>query len=304
MNLIVGGTGALGSAIARRLLAAGQRVRLMTRSPEKAVDLVARGAVVIRGDLLDRNSLVGACQGAEVVVAAAHSILGRGRHASAHVDGAGHRHLIDAARDSGVRHFIYTSVYGDGPEFHAVPFFRIKREVEEHLMASTLASTILRPTAFMESHAHLLIGEPILRTGKTMLFGRGERLRNFVAADDVAAIAMRALAEPSLIGQTVDVGGPENMTDMDVVQLYERLSGRTAKITHVPIGILRVASRLLRPIHAGLSQIMEAALVAETTDQSFDARPLQARFGVTLTRLENWVLKRLALPASSSRPVY
>lgn len=299
MNLIVGGTGALGSAIARRLLSAGRPVRVMARTPGKATGLAAEGAEVVQGDLLDRGSLTSACQGAEVVVAAAHSLFGRGRSASVHVDGRGHRDLIDAAKSAGVRHFIYTSVYDFGSAYHAVPFFRIKYEVEEHLKASGLGYTILRPTAFMESHAHMLLGEPILRKGKTVIFGRGEQPRNFVAADDVAQVAVLALSDRALVGQTVDVGGPETLTNMDVVRLYERVSGLTAKVTHVPLGVLHVMSRLMRPVHPGLSQVIQAGILADTTDQRFDARPLQERFGIELTRLEDWVAQRVSLPAGA-----
>lgn len=299
MNLIVGGTGALGSAIARRLLSMGQPVRVMTRTPEKAASLAAEGASVVRGDLLDSASLTSACRGAEVVVAAAHSIFGRGRTASVHVDGRGHRALIDAAVAAGARRFLYTSIYDFGPAFHAIPFFRIKYEVEQRLKASGLGWTILRPTAFMESHAHAFIGEPILRQGRAVLFGRGEQPRNFVAADDVAQVAVLALNDPGLVGQTVDVSGPENPTNMDVVRLYERVAGREAKVTHVPLGVLRVASRVVRPVHPGLSQVILAGILADTMDQRVDARPLQERFGMKVTRLEDWVVHRVGLTAGT-----
>jgi uncharacterized protein YbjT (DUF2867 family) len=293
MNLIVGGTGALGSAIAARLLGEGRPVRVMTRNPAKVAELAARGAAIVHGDLLDRNSLAAACQGAEVVIAAAHSIFGRGQAASVHVDGRGHRDLIDIAAAAGARHFIYTSVFDYGPVYRTIPFFRIKHEVEQYLKASGLKYTVIRPTAFMESHAHLLIGEPILRKGKTVLFGRGEQPRNFVAADDIARIVVLALRDSSLAGQTVDVGGPENLTNMDVVRLYEQASGRVAKVTHVPLGVLRVLSLLARPVHPGLSQVIHAGILADTTDQRFDARPLQARFSMELTRLRDWVAAKV-----------
>jgi uncharacterized protein YbjT (DUF2867 family) len=136
MILIVGGSGTLGSLVTTRLLAAGERVRVMSRNPQKAATLRAAGAEVVQGDLLDRQSIIDACAGADVVVAAAHSIFGRGRNASLHVDDAGHRQLIDIARTNGMRHVVYTSVYDHGPAYHAVPFFRIKRDVERHLEAS------------------------------------------------------------------------------------------------------------------------------------------------------------------------
>jgi uncharacterized protein YbjT (DUF2867 family) len=291
--LIVGGRGVLGSLVTRRLLAAQKPVRVMTRTPAKAAALRDAGAEVIQADLLDRQSVVRACAGAEAVVAAAHSILGRGRSASVHVDGTGHRQLIDIAGESGIRHFVYTSVYEYGPAYHSVPFFRIKRQVEQHLKKSALSYTILRPTAFMDFHAHSLIGQPILTRRKVVLLGRGEQPRNFVAADDVAQFAVLALRDSSLTGQTVNVGGPENLTNMDVVRLYLRTTGRWAKVTRVPLGPVRVMSHVVRPLHPGLSQVLQAAVLAETTDQRFDAGPLLARFPVTLMRLEDWVLQRL-----------
>lgn len=292
MYLIVGGSGALGGAIVRRLLAAGESVRVMTRTPAQVTALA--DAEIVHGDLLDRDSVARACQGASTIVAAAHAIFGRGETASVHVDGRGHRDLIDAAKSAGASRFVYTSIYDAGPEFHAVPFVRIKYETEQYLKSSGLDYTILRPTAFMESHAHFLIGEPILRKGKTVLFGQGELPRNFVAADDVAQVAMRAFSDPALSAQTIDVGGPGNHSNMDVVRLYEQASGRKAKVTHVPLGVLKVASCVLRPLHPGLSQIMQLSILADRTDQSFDAGPLQQRFSLALTRLEDWVTAKVA----------
>jgi dihydroflavonol-4-reductase len=85
--LIVGGAGAMGSSVARRLLAQGARVRVMTRAPEWARELERGGAEIVTGNLLDRASLARTCRGVEQVVTAAHSMLGRGREASAYVDG-------------------------------------------------------------------------------------------------------------------------------------------------------------------------------------------------------------------------
>jgi NADH dehydrogenase len=266
----------------------------MTRRPDAVRALREAGAHVVQGDLLDPSSLIHACAGVDAVVAAAHSMFGRGRLASVHVDRDGHRRLIDVAREAGVGHFVYTSVYDHGPAYRAIPFFRIKFDVEEYLRSSGLSHTILRPTAFMEVHAHALIGAAVLANRRVVLFGRGEQPRNFVAADDVAHCVVKALDDPSLAGQVVDIGGPENLTNLDVVRVYERVSGLGAKVTHVPLNVLRVASALLRPLHPGVSQVLQAAVLADIVPQEFDAQPLQVRLGLALTRLEDWVSQRLA----------
>lgn len=251
MILIVGGTGAMGSAATRLLLQRGRKVRVMTRAPQRATALKKLGAEVVQGDLCDKASLVEACTGVDRVLAAAHSIMGRGNEASSKVDALGHKWLINVAQEAGASHFVYTSAWGAAPT-HPAHFFRIKLEVEQYLQHSGLAHTILRPTAFIESHAHMLIGQPILETGKVTLFGRGENPRNFVAAADVAQFAVLALTTPQMIGATIDIGGPDNWTNMEVARLYERLAGKRAKISHVPLGVLRVMAAVIRPFHPGL----------------------------------------------------
>lgn len=293
MKLIIGGTGDLGTAVTRQLLAVREPVRVMTRARSRAAQLAASGAEVVEGDLLHRDSLERACAGVDAVVATAHSLFGRGRNASAHVDGAGHRTLIDVARDAGVKRFVYTSVYDFDPAYHAVPFFRIKYETEEYLKASGLPFTILRPTAFMESHAHGLIGEGIMRKGKVAIFGRGERPRNFVAAADVARVAVLALSDPDLVGATVAVGGPAHHTNMDVVRIYERATGRTAKVSHVPLGLLRLVSAIARPVHPGISQVVRTGIIADTVDQRFEAPAHQKPLPITFTSLEDWVAEKV-----------
>lgn len=299
MNLIIGGTGSLGSALTRRLLAKRMPVRVMTRTPEKAAELKGLGAEVRQGDLLDKTSLARACKGATKVVAAAHSILGRGKESSRHVDLQGHKDLIDAAKAAEVTHFVYISLYDFGPEYESVPFLVFKREVERYLKASGLNYTILRPTAFMESHAHFFIGQSILESGKVTLFGRGENLRNFVAADDAAYFAEKALEDQELIGATIDIGGPEDLTNMDVVRFYEQLAGREAKVSHVPLAMLKVMYRVLRPFHPGLSQIMQSIIHADTVDCTFDTGPMLARYPIKLTTLEEWAAERIQCGALS-----
>lgn len=288
MNLIVGGTGALGSATAEYLLAQGKAVRILTRYPQKTQPLQELGADIVLGDLRDLNSLTQACQGVKTVMASAHSIMGKGSEASTYIDDQGHRWLIDTAKASGVKHFVYVSAWGAAPD-HPSNFFRIKYKIEQYLRNSSLSYTILRPTAFMEAHAYKLIGQPILETGKVTLFGKGVNPRNFVAAADVAHFAMMMMIKSEGSGELLEIGGPENITNMQVVRLYEGIAGRSVKISHVPLGMLRLMSPLVRPINPGLSQVMQTSIWHDTTDQTFDTSALLQQFPMTLTRLTDWI---------------
>lgn len=193
--LIVGATGVEGSLTTKKLLAQGIAVRVLTRTPAKAAALAQLGAEVVQGDLREVESLRRACAGVDKVLAAAHSLLGRGVDASKYVDAIGHKQLIDVAKAAGVQHLVYTSILGGSPTY-PVPFNQIKLAVEHYLQASGLAYTILRPSAFMEWHAHEFIGKPILDQGKVTIFGKGDNPRNFVAGEDVANFAVLALTDP------------------------------------------------------------------------------------------------------------
>lgn len=287
MILIVGATGVLGRATARRLLKAGHQVRAMTRTPEKAEELGQLGAEVVRGDLRDMASLRRACEGVDKVLAAAHSIFGRGSAASKYVDDAGHKQLIDAAKEAGVQHFVYTSGNGASSD-SPMPFMRFKHRVEQYLQASGLSYTILQPTAFMDWHAHVFIGQPVIEKGKVTLFGKGDNPRNFVAADDVAQFAVIGLTDPTAAGQIIEIGGPENWTNNQVVAFYEELAGRKAKVTHAPLSLAKVMAKLLRPLHPGLSQIMVFNVLNDTVDMTFDPGATLKKYPVTLTKLSDW----------------
>ena len=292
MILVVGATGTLGRKVVRTLLASGEEVRAMTRVLAKVDELKALGARPVRANLADPESLEFAVRGARAVVAAAHSILGRGHDSSEAVDDEGHRSLIDAARAAGVDHFIYTSVFQASSD-HPLDFWRTKARIERHLQDSGMTYTIVRPTSFMDMHAYQLIGKSVIEGKRAMLTGRGTNPRNFVASEDVAKVVIGALRIPSLRGQTIDVGGPQNLSGHDVVQVFERVSGRKAKVGHVPIRVLRILSRAVAPVHPGVSRIMRMAVISETTDQTFDPSVLRTKIPITLTSLESWARSRI-----------
>ncbi|MCK6621640.1 MAG: SDR family oxidoreductase [Calditrichaceae bacterium] len=293
MILIVGATSKLGRALIPLLLAEGVPVRAMTRAPEKAEDLRNAGVEIVAGDLRDPASLAKACAGAEKVLAAAHAFLGRGNNIPEKVDWAGNRHLIDAAKAAGVKHFVFTSALGAGAD-HPVDFFRIKYQVEEYLRNSGLSYTILRPAPFMEMWAEL-IGKPVVTGGKATIFGRGKTPVNFVSVEDLARFAKIALEDPTASGQIISIGGPENLTVEQVVEIFERVCGRRAKKSHVPLPLMRVMRLLTRPLNPALSRQIAMGIFMDTADQAFDMSDTLKRYPLELTRLEEVVRRRYGI---------
>jgi uncharacterized protein YbjT (DUF2867 family) len=236
------------------------------------------------------------------VLAAAHSIMGRGRWRSEAVDDAGHRVLIDVARKAGVQRLVYTSGMGVSAD-HPVDFFRTKYRIEQLVRASGIEHVVLRPTAFMEHHVHLFNGKALLDKGKAQLIGPGTKQRNFVAATDVAQFALRALVDDPPRFAVLDIGGPEHLSNVEVAELYAREAGIAPRIGHLPARAARVIAALAGPLHPGLARIMRLmSLPDDAFSERFDgAAALEREFGLKLKSVREFVAEQV-WQAKAGRP--
>ena len=293
MILIVGATGLLGRATALPLLAQGHAVRVLVRNRDKAADLQRQGAEIVIGDLTDPRSLELACKGAVRVFACAHAMLGRGAQASAQVDHVGHSALVVAARDAKVEHFVYTSVMG-ASERHPIDFFRTKHEIEAVVKGSGMGYTILRPAAFMEQHVHQLNGQMLLDRGFCVLIGPATKPRNFVAVGDVAAFAVQALSTGDLNGRTLEIGGPDNLSNSKVAAMYQARA-RKGRVLHLPLPAAKVAAGLIKPLHEGVARVLELATLPDhQMPETWDASRLLSEFPRKLTPVDAFIDQRVA----------
>jgi len=257
--LVAGGTGTLGQHLVPRLVAGGEAVRILTRDRERAERLPGEVAV---GDLRDPSSLPAAVQGCAAVVAAAHGFVGTGRTSPEAIDRDGNRNLFGAALAAGVEHVVLLSTLGAAPD-HPMSLHRMKYAAEQTLRNSGLAWTIVRPSAYLETWIGV-IGAKLATGGPALVLGRGDNPINFVSVGDVAALVDRAISDPGLRGEVLDVGGPENLT---LTQLAERLiaeHGGTGRIKHVPLPMLRAMGVLARPVAPGFARQARMAVYLNT----------------------------------------
>lgn len=300
MILVVGATGVLGQKAVRLLLAEGHHVRAMTRVLERARALEQQGAELVVGDLIDSASIARACRGANLVLVAAHSLFGRGKYSSDAVDDRGHRALINVARSEGVARLVYTSVLGAAPN-HPVDFVRTKYAIEKHLEASGLDYAILRPSAFMEWHAHIFIGKSMLENGRTTVLGSGTKRRNFVAANDVAQLAVTLLTSPAISRRIVEIGGPGNFSNNEVAELYAKTAGIAPRINHIPRPLVSLLARLTRPFHPGISRVLRVtSLPDDAFSEVFDERNLLQKYSMRLTSLHEFVRNEVEVAQRSA----
>lgn len=210
--LIVGGTGKVGSQVARLLAARGLPVRVMTRSPEKAV--LPAGVAAVAGDLEQPATLAEAFRGAEklfLVTPLAENETAQGLAA------------VEAAKKAGVKRIVYMSVFLPEDSRH-IPHFQSKLPVEEAVQRSGAAWTILRPNNFFQNDEAWywqgivefgIYAQPLGPTGVSRVDTR-----------DIAESAVRALSDSGHAGQIYPLNGPEALTGEAVAQTWSRHLGR------------------------------------------------------------------------------
>ncbi len=290
--LVAGASGDLGKRIAFRLLEAGESVRAMSRDPDKLTDLEAAGARLVRADLCDADSLVPACHGVSTVLSTANSFMGRGRRGPKATDVPGHMNLMDAAQAAGIGHFCFMSAMV--PEsFYGIDFFACKQRIENELKQRKFRTTILKPTAFMDTWAQV-IGEPLVRTGKTVVFGDGKRPFNLIAVDDVARISAKAVCRQEPGDLVLPFGGPENLSLNEIVRTFRRVTSIMGKVKQLPMWQMAITEKLMAPINPVLARQVKTSRLLARDGAAFDPLETPEPYRLGATTLEAWVTERFA----------
>ncbi|MGF6880223.1 NmrA family NAD(P)-binding protein [Paraburkholderia sp. MM5477-R1] len=240
--LVIGATGAQGGAAARHLLAAGRKVRFLTRNPDSpaARALVDMDAQALRGDLDDRDLLAKAMEG----VGSVFSVLLTDFDRSDRERRQGFA-LVNAARNAEVPQFVHTSVAQAG-NHETFPGWSEKRwnrkywtdkwEVEEAVRAAGFESwTVLQPAFMMDNLAEPKAGAmfPHLREGLLLSALLPDARLDWIAADDVGALAASALNDPQRWhGETVPLAS-ERLTMSEVANRLNNVLGAQINVSHV-----------------------------------------------------------------------
>lgn len=248
---ILGGSGFVGSELIARLIDHGHRVRLLTRAPKAPAHLaVLPNLESLRVNVHDERALQREFTGSDVVINLVgilneSGFSGRGFQL-AHAELA--RKVVAACVAAKVPRLLHMSSFGadlNAPSF----YLQSKGLAEQHVRTapSSLAWTIFRPSVIFGTHDSLLnrFAQLLPLSGGWIPLARAATRFAPVWVSDVAAAFERALIDPSTIGHSFDLGGPEALTLKELVELAGELSGTPAKVVSLPDFIGRLQAAVL-----------------------------------------------------------
>jgi uncharacterized protein YbjT (DUF2867 family) len=293
MILVVGATGVVGLTVVQRLRRKGKEVRALVRAGSnhaRLESLEQAGATMATGDLKDGATLRAACEGIDTVISTASATISHGEGDDIDsVDRDGQLQLVQAARDAGVRHFIYVSFSGNVTG--SFPLHDAKRAVERRLQESGLTFTIVRPSFFMEVWLSPHAGFDAVG-GQVRIYGSGDAPVSMISALDVAAYVAECVDNPAVHNQVIELGGPEAIAPNTVVGLFEKALGKSIARTQIPEAALE---QQLATAQDPLQKTLAGLALSVTRGDAIDNRPALEKASVTLTPVGAFVDRRVRI---------
>lgn len=287
MYLVTGATGDLGQRVVKAICSRREAVRAFVRLSSSYSALERLGAEIFVGDLQRRESIVRAVQGTRYIIST-HGSAARDAYAleyQANVD------LIDAAKASGVEHFVFISVLGVDHYYEESPIFKAKREVEKYLTKSGLTYTILRPSGFASNL--LTSARTFERTGLYFLVGRPENRTSIVSTDDLGEIAVRSCTLVDARNHTFAVGGPEALRRDEIPKIFEKIFHKRGQLFSIPLDIFDGIRGFLGLLNSGFSKDLSTLRVLVANEYTCDPQPIEQIFGIELESLHHFLRRNL-----------
>ncbi len=267
--LVVGGTGTLGRQIVKQALDEGYQVKCLVRDFRRAAFLKDWGAELIYGDLSLPSTLPNALKDIEVLVDAA-TIKSTSNYTSETIDWRGKLALVEAAKLIKLKKYVYFSIL-NASKNQNIPLLGLKLKLEEELKESGLNYTIYQCSGFFQG----LISQyalPILEKETIWLPGDSAPVA-YLDTQDAAKIVVQNLDLSSYTKETVALIGEKFWSPKEIIELCERLSGKDAKISYIPViafGFLRRFFRLFE-FTWNIADRLQFGEIAN--DPSFKAKP-------------------------------
>ena len=275
MILLTGATGTVGSALLRRLTAAGTPVRCLVREPKRLGPERVRVQIAL-GDLADPASFRNALRGVDTVVHLAASIRDQPRGSIEELNAMATLRLVRGAEKAGAKRFLFASAMNASLQ-SPTRFFRAKALARRAVEAADLETTVFAPSiVYTPGDPWLTILDRLSHLPAMPIAGDGETRFQPIWAEDVADCLMAALDRPPGPSEnghrSFDLAGPEILSYDEIAELALRPSGRRRPLVHVPMPAVRAGLR-------GLERIVGPAVFATPEEVDLMEEPMTSPRG-------------------------
>lgn len=274
--LLAGGSGFIGSRLCAELLDRGHDVTALSRSPDD--DALPDGVETAMGDVRAYDSIADAFEQRDAAVnLVALSPLfepGGGNEMHDQVHRQGTEHCVEAAEAAGVSRFLQLSALGADPD-GPTHYIRAKGRAEEAVRDSDLDWTVVRPSVvFGEGGQFVGFTRKLTPPVLAPLPGGGETRFQPIHVADLVGMLADTLETEAHVGETYEIGGPEQLTLADVAQLVREAQGGSVHVVSVPMslaGIGMTVGGLIPGVPFGPDQYRSLQFDNTTDDNDIDA---------------------------------
>jgi uncharacterized protein YbjT (DUF2867 family) len=246
MILLTGATGNVGSALLRRLTAAGEPVRCLVRDPRRLGPERVRVQIVL-GDLADPASFRNAMRGVDTVIHLAAVIRDQERGSIEELNGMSTLRLVRAAERAGVKRFGFFSAMGATLQSPA-RFFRAKALAQEAVEASAIeqAAVFLPSIVYSRGDPWIKLLERFSYLPLMPIAGPGQAEFQPIWAEDVGDCVRAWLAgKDGSDRERFELAGPEVLSYDEIAKVALKSWHRRRRLLHVPLPAVR---RLLNTV--------------------------------------------------------
>jgi len=302
MNILVtGGTGFIGGHIRDALLLRPEpgpdaRVLCMTRDPKGKSHDDPR-VTFVAGDVRDAASLASATEGVDAVVHCVqfpnHPVEdARKGHTYLEVDARGTERLVAACRSNGVRRIVYLSGAGTSPD-RTEPWFQAKVIAERAVRESGAEWVILRPSWVYgpdDRSLNRFVGF-IRHLPVVPVIGDGTNKVQPIAIWDVAEAAAESVFSNAATNQTIELGGPEELTMDEIIATLQKVMGTHRMVIHQPKALMKLAAWPMGLLPS--PPLSPEAIDFILQEAHVDTEPARRIFGRAFMRLEDGLRRYL-----------
>ncbi|UCE23207.1 MAG: complex I NDUFA9 subunit family protein [Candidatus Zixiibacteriota bacterium] len=289
---VTGGTGFVGRNLVNRLLSEGYSVTVTThKSP--ATGLIEGNISYAEASVGDVDNLRRAFDGALVVYHLVGIIAETKRKTFQMTVVEGTKNVVEACRKSGVKKIIYLSAMGTSADASTV-YHQTKYLAEQAVVSSGLEYVIFRPSViygpgdgFVSLLTKMIKASPI-----TPVIGDGRYMLQPVYIDDVVSAMVGALTVRSASGRTIELGGPEKLEYLEILNIIRRVLNKRQVNLHIPLWVMKPAAFIMEKI-VKPAPVTRDQLAMMQMGNTGDIAPMIELFSLSPVKLEDGLRKYL-----------